>query len=265
MAATLCGYASIDEKGKAAGGYAGDQTGKEVKIGGWYKFGQTVVLRFKDREKAKKAAKIMKALCENSNVGYDQSQRTTLFTQLKKVNWDPAKLTVKCECDCSSLIAVILNAVGIKVSKDIYTGNMVKAIMDTGEFEALADSKYLTTSVNLMMGDISVKAYSHTIMAIEDGSKVVIDEPKKEEEKKEETTVKVESAKSKDTKFSKKFKTTAALRLRAGAGTDKEILAVMPKGSEVRCYGYYTKVGDTYWLYVVYKNFTGFTSKNYLE
>ena len=33
-----CGWASIDERGRASGGKAGDQTGVEVKIGNWYYF-----------------------------------------------------------------------------------------------------------------------------------------------------------------------------------------------------------------------------------
>ena len=35
---TLCGWASIDEKGKATGGQKGDQTGREVRTGNWYNF-----------------------------------------------------------------------------------------------------------------------------------------------------------------------------------------------------------------------------------
>ena len=49
----LCGYASIDERGKISGGKAGDQTGREVKTAPWYSFGQNIVLRFKSREKAR--------------------------------------------------------------------------------------------------------------------------------------------------------------------------------------------------------------------
>ena len=56
---TLCGWASINENGKATGGQKGDQTGREVKTGNWYSFGQTVVLRFNDRNKAAKAATFM--------------------------------------------------------------------------------------------------------------------------------------------------------------------------------------------------------------
>lgn len=168
---TLCGWASIDENGKAKGGSAGDQTGREVRTGNWYDFGQKVVLRFKDRNKAKKAAGTMNTLCVGNIVGYDQNQRTTLYTEMEKVGFDASKLKVKCETDCSAMMAVVLASVGIKVSKDIYTGNMVKAIMNTGEFEKLTASKYMSSGEYLLTGDISVNEGRHTIMTLEDGAK----------------------------------------------------------------------------------------------
>ena len=101
---TLCGWASIDENGKATGGQKGDQTGREVKTGNWYDFGQTVVLRFKDRNKAAKAATAMKQLCANDNVGYCQGHRTSLYTELEKVGWNPTALKTPCETDCSAMM-----------------------------------------------------------------------------------------------------------------------------------------------------------------
>lgn len=166
---TQCGWASHDENGNFSGGSAGDQTGQEVKLGNWYNFGQNTVLRFNDRSIASRAATVMKNICNNNHVGYDQSQRTTLYTQLKNVGWDVSKLTTNCECDCSSLIAVVLSAVGINVSKDIYTGNMVTAIMNTGKFTKLTDSKYTQSDQWLKIGDIMVNPGSHTIMAVESG------------------------------------------------------------------------------------------------
>ena len=167
----LCGWASIDERGKAKGGSAGDQTGKEVKTGNWYNFGQSVVLRFKDRAKAKKAAQTMKILCTGNYVGYDQNQRTTLYTEMQKVGWDASKLKTKCETDCSAMMSPVLRSVGINISKDVYTGNLVQACMVTGEFTKLIASKYTDGSEHLMIGDIMVNPGSHTIMALEDGSK----------------------------------------------------------------------------------------------
>ena len=180
--AIKCGWAAIDENGRAKGGKAGDQTGGEVHTGNLYNFGQKYVLRFKDREKAKEAAKICEAICKNKHVGYDQGGRTTLYTELKKVGWDVSKLKTNCECDCSALMAVCCNAVGIKVSKDWYTGNMVAAARATGKFSVLTAAKYLSlTGDYLKTGDIIVAPYSHTIMALQDGSKVKKDEPKKDD------------------------------------------------------------------------------------
>lgn len=168
----LCGWASIDERGKVTGGQKGDQTGKEVRTGNWYNFGQTVVLRFKDRNKAEKAAIVMKKLCDNNIVGYCQEHRTTLYTELEKVNWNVDALITPCETDCSAMMSPVLRCVGIRVSKDIYTGNMVDAIMETNEFEKLTGSKYISNGDNLMTGDISVAAGSHTIMALENGCNI---------------------------------------------------------------------------------------------
>lgn len=60
--------------------------------------------------------------------------------------------------------------------------------------------------------------------------------------------------------------TASALNMRAGAGTGKKVLRVLKRGERLECYGYYTKVGTTVWLYVKDKyGMTGFVSKNYVK
>ena len=76
---------------------------------------------------------------------------------------------------------------------------------------------------------------------------------------------KTESAKSKNVAYSRAYTTTANLNLRTGAGTNKDIVLTIPKGKQVRCYGYYTQNGSTTWLYVAYGKYTGFVSKSYLR
>ena len=114
-----CVAARIDERGRAVGGRAGDQTGTELNVhtlagtGAW-----TYILR----PPASKADTIVKqayAAAKNNNIGYDQNQRTTLFTQAKAKKWDISKITTACETDCSALVAVLCNCAGIAVSKDI--------------------------------------------------------------------------------------------------------------------------------------------------
>lgn len=167
--AIKCGWASQDERGKAFGGKAGDQTGREVKVGNWYNFGQNVVLRFKSRKKAKKAAACMRELCIKNYVGYDQRQRTTLWDKLKALKWDYKKLKTPVETDCSALIAVCINAAGIKISKNCWTGNLKAACKETGEFTVFIDKKYLTSDKYLEVGDIILNEKAHVIMALEDG------------------------------------------------------------------------------------------------
>lgn len=104
--AVLIGSARIDERGRATGGKAGDQTGKEVSTQNWYKHSKGwVVLRAKDPKKAEKIAQAMRAACDNNNIGYDQYQNQTLWNQVKDKGYDPAKATEPCETDCARLCA----------------------------------------------------------------------------------------------------------------------------------------------------------------
>ena len=167
--AVKIGHASIDENGKINGGSAGDQTTKEVCTRNWYSKPWTSVIRPKDSSVAEKIAKAMEQACANDNIGYDQYQRTTLYTKAKEAGWDLSKITIKCECDCSSLVAVCVNAAGITVSKDIYTGNQKAALSGTGAFEVLTESKYIGSSTYLKRGDILLGS-GHTAIVLSDGS-----------------------------------------------------------------------------------------------
>lgn len=66
------------------------------------------------------------------------------------------------------------------------------------------------------------------------------------------TKVTTEPAKAKSAALSGKYTVTAdALNLRAGAGTNKDVIRQLPKGSVVTNYGFYTMNGSTKWLYVI--------------
>lgn len=84
-----------------------------------------------------------------------------------------------------------------------------------------------------------------------------------------QTTTKInpEPAKEFSKTFAKTYTVTAsALNMRRGAGTTKGIIKTLKKGEEVTCFGYYTKVLSTIWLYVRDSSGTiGYCSKNYLE
>jgi hypothetical protein len=247
------GHAYSDENIKAKGGKAGDQTSKEVLVQDWYlrEKGWSCVFRAKDKTIAEKIARAVEQACANNNIGYDQSQRTTLYKYAKKYNWDLAKITEPCECDCSSLVAVCVNAAGVSVSKDMYTGNQKAVLMSTNIFDILSNTEYLTKPDLLKRGDILLGP-GHTAIIVS------------------ELVSNVERAKSFSQNYAGIYTTTAAkLNVRYGAGTNKGIITIIPKGTKVRCYGYYTKIQGTYWLYIQFnhkdKQYTGYVSMKYLS
>lgn len=256
--AVMIGQAGTDERGQISGGQAGDQSGREVYERDWWNMGWTQLVRPKSAELAENIAKNMEKACVNKYIGYDQSQRLTLYDCAKAVGFDLSKINTPCECDCSSLVAVCVIASGVDVNPDLYTGNEVSALKATGKFEVLTDSKYLTSSEYLKRGDILIKQYSHTVVVLSDGSKVA----KPVESKPAETVMYAEEL---DKKLAGTYKVTTALNMRAGAGTKYKIVEVLPKDAKVHNYGYYTMCDGTKWLYVKHNNRVGFCSIKYLK
>lgn len=168
------GHASIDERGKATGGTAGDQTGKEICIRNWYRGGWKVLLRAKEPGVRKKIAASCTAACNNKYLGYDQSGRNTGLQEAKAVNWDFSKIETPAEFDCSSLTAACVQAAGINIwsgGNAPTTRTLEKVLTATGAFEALTDEKYLTGTDYLLEGDILLKPGSHAVMVLDDGAK----------------------------------------------------------------------------------------------
>ena len=161
----MLGYASQDEFGNDRGGEAGDQTGKEVKVSSWYNHPWTKVYRCIDPVAAEKIAVAMEQACANDNIGYDQGNRLSCWTQAQMNNWDLSKITTKCECDCTSLMAVCLWAAGFEVNKSMTDPDVV---LPTNKFELLTDSKYLTSGAYLKRGDL-MDSRNHVAICLTNG------------------------------------------------------------------------------------------------
>ena len=175
------GNAVCDENGHARGGKPGDQTGKELRIQPWYlnKKGWRV-FRPKSAEVAQKLVYDMKAACENENIGYDKSQRSTIYNVSKPFGFDCAKVDEPCECDCSSLVRVCVLYSGIKVN-DFNTTSEPARLLATGEFEEMVGEEYTDSSKLLKAGDIlCTKVKGHTAIVLNDGPDVDPDPPKSE-------------------------------------------------------------------------------------
>lgn len=167
-----------DERGKYSGGVAGDQTGQEWQIQKWYSRPWDCVLRYPVKSTRELIAELAEEAAKNNKIGYDQSQRTTFWGELKKVGYRPSKITQPCEADCSAGVAAIVKSVGYLtgtralqlVSADIYTGNEKSALMQAG-FEVLTGKKYTESDEYLLRGDILLYEYHHTAINLTDGAK----------------------------------------------------------------------------------------------
>lgn len=176
-----CGH---DERGKYAGGKAGDQTGTEYQIMNWYSRPWLCVLRFEDSKIAAMIADMATKAAKNDLIGYDQgtagnsNDRYTFWQHLKASNYDPAQITIACESDCSASTAAIVKGAGYRLNNaklkavSIYltTRNMRQALKNAGA-KALTDKKYLTSGDYLKAGDILLNDSHHVAIAVTSGSK----------------------------------------------------------------------------------------------
>lgn len=162
-------WASIGENGKATGGMPGDQTGREVKVGEYYYFGQDEVLRFNSVFYGRKAGKIAKELANNSAIGYNKDQRHTLYDVAREQGWDMKKLRkalkqVKVNCDCSSFCSTIINlSFGKKIVNCDTTMTIAHDSLRSGKFKLL---KMIDVKGKWHKGDMPLKAGKHIIINV---------------------------------------------------------------------------------------------------
>lgn len=167
----LFAWASIDEHGHAKGGEAGNQTGKELKVGYYYDFGQNVCVRFTSRYTRKAAAIIAAALAECDNIGYDQGERGTLYALAKANDWKIEKLlkaleNKKVECDCSSFVATVINLAFEYPKVPCFT---TATMLDNTVRKYPDDFKQLSipeAEKKFYKGDMPLKAGKHVIINI---------------------------------------------------------------------------------------------------
>jgi len=172
--AVKLGSARIDENGHAHGGKAGDQTGREVSTQSWYLNSKGWrVFRAKNAGVAEKIAQCMERACANSNIGYDQYERNSLYKVAEPLGFDTGKVTTPCETDCSALVRVCCAYAGITgLPSGFRTGNMPTNLNKTGAFVELKGAKYQEQSAYLGRGDILVtKTSGHTVVVLSNGSK----------------------------------------------------------------------------------------------
>lgn len=170
-------HASISENGTIRG-KAGDQNGKEVCIRNWYKHSKGwVLIRCKDPKMRPYIAEAGERAAKNDNIGYDQIENQTLWEDVEKKGFDPAKADEPTETDCARLVRVCCQYACEQVGNgedipDFYTATEATVLRRTGLFEILTSSKYTTKPDYLQRGDILVtKTKGHTVIVLDDGDK----------------------------------------------------------------------------------------------
>lgn len=173
--AVIIGSARQDENGKAYGGQAGNQSGKEISTQNWYLHPKGWrVLRAKDAGVGQRLALAMRAACENKNIGYNQWRRNTLYDAAAVWGFDISRVNTPVDTDCSALVRTcIAYAAGITtLPSSLRTGNMCSLILATGAFEELSGKEYTTKPDYLKAGDIlCTKSSGHTVIVLTDGPK----------------------------------------------------------------------------------------------
>ena len=169
-------YANANEKGTLYNGTAGDSTKKEIYIRDWFNNTWTTLFRPKDSKVAEKIAYIAEDICLNDKIGYDISDRNTLYTNAKKVNFDITKITTACECDSGSLVTTC--CVGAGLSESIFyagnicrvTANFKAACESSKAFDIKTDKAYLSQKDYLKRGDILSNG-SELVVVLSNGTK----------------------------------------------------------------------------------------------
>lgn len=255
-----------DENGGTKGGKAGDQTGREWQLRSWYKRPWSCVLRYPNQAVALTIAKMGIAAALNEAIGYDQSQRATYWTQLKKVDYDPSRITTPCEEDCTAGVTANVRAAGyvygITALQKLDTSgtrssNMKSRFVNAG-FKALTASKYLTSGDYLFPGDILLYENHHAATNITLGAKV------KDEWHPDKAPVPTPTPTPTEDKNVKYVKITgSSVNIRKGPSTDYGVIGAAHEGDKLKYFGFdYPENG---WHLVEYQKQTGWVSGKYSQ
>lgn len=175
---TLIANCAINELGGVTGGRKGDQTGREYHVTGWYAFGQGVVMRHPSAKVRSLMAELAREAAENDAIGYGWEDRESFWRALPGAGYRPARITARCETDCSASTAAIAKAAGhllgdarlMSILPDTFTGNLRQRFGAAG-FTPLTGSRYVAAPDWLLAGDVILNEGRHVTIAVTDGGR----------------------------------------------------------------------------------------------
>ena len=191
------------------------------------------------------------------------------------------------ECSCPRMIALYRSA-GRWIEDDSYTPKIGDIIMYDWEYSGKGDdtgnpdhvgivASISGKSMKIIEGnkndsvsyrDMQVNGKYIRGYCVPDYSKKVTSEPKKVTYKIFEENADIDVPTNKDENYIGKYKTTADLNLRVGAGSSKKIMTMIPKNTYVSVSGLYSIVNKVVWHLLVFEKdgviYSGYASSNYL-
>lgn len=249
-----------DENGAYKGGQAGDQSGHEWELKAWYNRPWTVILRWPDIQVGLLIARLGCAAALNNRIGYDQNQRTTYWKQLQAADYDPSKITVPCEEDCTAGVTANCKAAGClmdipgleELPVSVYSGSMKSLFVKAG-FKVLTASKYLTGPNYLLPGDILLYEGHHAATNVTYGKNVRPDK----------VPDSADAPQTPQIAGPRVVVTGDRVNVRRGPSTDYAVMGVTDKGDALRYFGF--KYPENGWYLVEYDHATGWISGKYAK
>lgn len=142
------------------------------------------------------------------------------------------------------------------------SGNKITII--EGNYNEVVRRRNITVNARYIRG-YGVPRYDGESISVPSETVVATKEPSVTSK----TVTATESARSFANGVAGTYKSTANLNVRFGAGTTKKVMTTIPKGMQVKNYGYYTMVSNTKWLYIQFTlngvKYTGYSSSKYLK
>lgn len=229
----IIGSARINENGKTTGGLPGDQTGKEVATQPLYNHSKKwVVIRAVNPGMAELIAVAMQRACDNIQIGYDQTNRNSLFKVSEIVNYDPGHVAIPVQCDCSSLVRTCIAYAGLIVP-NFTTATEKSILLKSGAFYLPAIVDAWKDQYLLRRGDILVTSIKgHTAVVLSDESMEAEDNDYRRRK---------QIAHCFDPKTAGVYFTVAetAAKYVPGVNSANNFYATLIAGCPVRCYGFY--------------------------
>lgn len=228
-----------------------------------------------------------KPLARSYKVKYKDSWCATFITALA-IKCDAVNIIPK-ECGCQEMIN-LFKKIGCWVENDAHVPKMGDIIFYDWQDDGKGDNtgwsdhvgfveKVEGNNITVIEGNIS-DAVGRRVLQVNGkyirgyGVPKYEAEPKPQPQpQKKPTATKTVVAKDTAKSFLKSLAgtyqvTASSLNVRHGAGTGKSVMVSIPKGTKVKCYGYYTTTLNRKWLYIQFTyngvTYTGFASSKYL-